>query len=346
MALFKLPTTRKREQQLEDLRTAIDRLKDHIDWMHGTLQHILTRGVPADTLPAGQVISNAYANAPNVEIYKGIFGESRPIKQQPSKLGIGSTLCQQVHFSLDEYRFWIAQLGLEPRLHRKDWEYFYVSQALWDRDLLAAGKRGLGFAVGHEPMPALFAKYGCEVVATDQAPEAAVKWGWSQSGQHTGVLSELERPSICPTEQFYQRVSFRNVDMNNIPDDLTDFDFCWSICSFEHLGSLEHGINFVENSMRTLKSGGTAIHTTEFNLSSNHDTIESENLSIYRRRDVEAMANRLTNLGYSVAPLDLEPRMGFVETVIDLPPYRHSPHLRLRIDKYDCTSVGIIITKP
>jgi SAM-dependent methyltransferase len=221
-----------------------------------------------------------------------------------------------------------------------------VAQALWDRDLLRSGTRGLGFAVGHEPMPALFAKYGCEIVATDQLLEEAVKQGWSQSGQHTGKLAELERPAICAPEQFYQRVSYSNVNMNDIPADLTDFDFCWSICSFEHLGSLEHGMKFVENAMNTLRSGGVAIHTTEFNLSSDLETIESENLSIYRRRDIDELTRRLSTAGYHVAPLDLEPRKGFVETVVDLPPYRHSPHIRLRIEKYDCTSVGIIVTKP
>ena len=47
-----------------------------------------------------------------------------------------------------------------------------------------------------------------------------------------------------------RRVSFRAVDMNTIAADLTDFDFCWSSCCFEHLGSIDHGLQFIHNTMR------------------------------------------------------------------------------------------------
>jgi hypothetical protein len=87
--------------------------------------------------------------------------------------------------------------------------------------------------------------------------------------------------------------------MNHIPSHLADrFDFCWSTCSFEHLGSLEHGLRFVENSIGTLKVGGIAVHTTEFNLSSDADTLESPNLSVYRRRDIEKLVKALEQAGH------------------------------------------------
>lgn len=134
--------------------------------------------------------------------------------------------------------------------------------------------------------------------------------------------------------------------MNAIPDHLSGrFDFCWSTCCFEHLGSLEHGLRFVENSMKTLKPGGVAVHTTEFNLSSETETLESPTLSIYRRCDIQTLISRLEAAGHSVEPLDLDKGTTFVDQHIDLPPYRNEPHLRLRIGSYDCTSVGIIVTR-
>jgi hypothetical protein len=330
---------------LNKLSEKVSSLSEHIDWMHGTLESIRRDGLPSANVSPALQLALQYAQKPQSELYTAIYGGSRPLRGSPAKLGIGSTLCQQIHFALDEYRFWMSELGLEPRLHRKDWEYFYVAQTLWERDMLRPGKRGLVFAVGHEPMPAVFAKYGCDIVASDQAHEDAVKWGWAQSGQHSSGASELERPNICAVDEFYRRVSYRSVNMNDMPTDLTGFDFCWSICSFEHLGSIEHGMKFVENSLRTLVPGGVAVHTTEFNLSSNSDTIETENLSIFRRRDIEELASRLEAAGHRVEPLDLEIKNGFVENLVDVPPYRNSPHLRLRIEAYDCTSVGLIITR-
>ena len=55
------------------------------------------------------------------------------------------------------------------RLHRKIWEFCFIAQALDERGMLARGRRGLGFAVGTEPLPAMFASRGCAIVATDLA---------------------------------------------------------------------------------------------------------------------------------------------------------------------------------
>lgn len=64
--------------------------------------------------------------------------------------------------------------------------------------------------------------------------------------------------------------------MNNMPEKYNnDFDFIWSSCALEDLSALEHGIKFILNSLRMLKPGGIAVHTKEFNVSSNFETIES-----------------------------------------------------------------------
>src|SRR5262249_36932792 len=156
---------------------------------------------------------------------------------------------------------WSSALGLPPTLHRKHWEFFYVCQALHERSMLLHGRSGLGFGVGREPLPALFASLGCIITATDQAPDAALKAGWQETGQHADSLSALERPDICSVPYFRERVTFETVDMNEIPFRFENrFDFCWSACCLEHLGSLEHGLRFVESSIKTLKIGGVAVH--------------------------------------------------------------------------------------
>ena len=97
--------------------------------------------------------------------------------------------------------------------------------------------------------------------------------------------------------------------------------------------------------MDTLKQGGVAIHTTEFNLSSNGHTLESRDLSLYRRRDIQELAERLMRAGYNVEPIDFDPGEALIDDYVDLPPYREEPHLRLRIGEYDCTSIGLIISR-
>jgi hypothetical protein len=116
--------------------------------------------------------------------------------------------------------------------------------------MLEPGRLGLAFGVGKEKLPSLFAKRGCKILATDQSFDSAVVGGWSATQQHAANVEALTYPDICPIDVFKNQVEFDEVDMNDIPERLSgQFDFCWSACSFEHLGSLERGLKFVENSM-------------------------------------------------------------------------------------------------
>jgi SAM-dependent methyltransferase len=174
-----------------------------------------------------------------------------------------------------------------------------------------------------------------------------VRAGWVRSAEHSSDLSALNDRGICTDRMFSELVSFAEADMNAIdPKFDGQFDFCWSACSLEHLGSLAHGMDFIKNSMKTLKPGGVAIHTTEFNLSSNDATIESQDLSIYRRRDIDALLADLAAAGHRPSPVDYTLGEGFAETVVDLPPFgRGEPHVRLRLGDFDCTSIGVIVER-
>ena len=278
--------------------------------------------------------------------YRRLLGDVAPPLFPPLSPVQGSRLCKQADCSSDTFRYWCDQLKRPPTLARKLWELVFIAQSLFERGLLSLGRRGLAFGVGREPLPALFASLGCTIVATDQDSDGARRAGWQQTDQHAAGLDSLEFPRICDPNIFRERVTFEAADMNDIPQKFRGgFDFCWSACSLEHLGSLEHGLAFVETAMKTLKEGGVAIHTTEFNLSSNSDTFESRDLSLYRRRDIQALVERLTRAGHDVEPIDFDPGDALLDGYVDLPPYREEPHLRLRIGDYDCTSIGIIISR-
>ena len=257
-----------------------------------------------------------------------------------------SSVCRQADLESAAFRGWCDAIKHPVMFHRKVWEYCYIAQVLAERGKLRPGMRGLGLAVGTEPLAALFADRGCEVVATDLDPAAAAgvdQGNWVATGQHAAGVEALNTKGICPPEEFAARVSFRYADMNAVPPDLTGFDFLWSSCAVEHVGSLALSKRAVLNMMDCLKPGGVAVHTTEFNVLSNEGTVEDGWAVIWRRRDLEELAAELRARGHRMAPLDLESGRGLADQYIDEPPYTHSPHLKLRFDSYIATSVGIVI---
>jgi hypothetical protein len=176
-------------------------------------------------------------------------------------------------------------------------------------------------------------------------PQAAADRGWTQTAQHAAGKEALRMPALCPDPQFAANVEFRFADMNHVPSDLEGYDFCWSACALEHLGSIEKGLAFIQRSLDCLKPGGFAIHTTEFNLSSNDDTVAEGGTVLFRRRDMEELARRVADAGHIMAPLNFDPGHGAVDRYIDVPPYLNEPHLKLVLSGYAATSIGLIIQK-
>jgi SAM-dependent methyltransferase len=334
-------------QEIDQLRTEIETLKDKLNGAKTTIRgdgDNTGARVSHDFNPA--VVVGYNGDDQNV-VYRGFIGDERPLSPSPAPVPFGSAVCQQIHFSLDQYRFWVRAMKDRPRYLRKQWEFVYISQVLYERKMLAPGLKGLGFGVGREPLPALFASFGCQIAATDQSLDGAVRAGWVRSHEHSADVSGLNDRGICTDRMFTELVSFAELDMNAIdPKFNAQFDFCWSACSLEHLGSLDHGLNFIKNAMKVLKPGGIAVHTTEFNLNSNDATIELPDLSIFRRCDIDRLLDDLATAGHFPSEVDYTSGGGFAETVVDLPPYgRGEPHIRLRLADFDCTSIGIVVTK-
>jgi hypothetical protein len=134
--------------------------------------------------------------------------------------------------------------------------------------------------------------------------------------------------------------------MTNIPDDLRHgtVDFTWSSCAFEHLGSLQAGADFVVASLDTLAPGGVAVHTTEYCVSSDTETVEEGATVLYRRRDITELAERIRALGYRI-DVDLTEGTTPEDQHIDVPPFS-DVHLRTTLGEYVTTSIGLIIEAP
>jgi SAM-dependent methyltransferase len=250
---------------------------------------------------------------------------------------IESRLCVERDFSAPWLHRWAEAIGQPIRLHRKLWEYAAIVEALAQRGMFGLDEqtRGLGFGVGKEPLPDLFARLGCSVLATDLQANAAGVEQWITSGQHLSG-----RPLA------HDRIVTRDVDMRAIPDDLRGFDFIWSSSSLEHLGSIKAGLEFLETSLRCLRPGGVAVHTTEFNVESNNATLDHGPVVVFRRRDLETLVLRLMS-GDGCYEANWESNWetgdGPADLAVDEAPYRAEPHLKLRLGGHVFTSALLVM---
>ncbi len=256
-----------------------------------------------------------------------------------------SELCKAKDWHTDWFARWCKELNERARFHRKQWEYIYIMQALWERGCIEKGNKGLVFAVGTEPLPSIFANHGCDITATDMYPQEGMEKGWNSGDQLCFGIESLNKRGLCSPDILKEHVNYQVVDMTKIPSELKDFDFNWSSCSFEHLGSLELGRRFLKDQLKTLKPGGWAVHTTEFNLSSNNQTLENGDTVIFRKRDIESIVKELRDEGHYVEVTDYSYGEEPEDFMIDILPHKEIVHLKLQLNEYIVTSVGLIIQK-
>jgi len=271
----------------------------------------------------------------------------RLARTTPDAAFMAHSTCSAADFFHPQYAPTCALIGHAPALHRKLWEWAFIIHKLRESGVVRPGARGIVFGVGQERLPALFASLGTSIVATDAPPEIGKSTGWQLSNEYSDSVEKLRYPDIVANAVLDERVAFRFCDMTRIDADLTGFDFAWSSCSFEHLGSLEAGLQFVIDSVeKTLRAGGVACHTTEFNLSSDEATLSDGPTVIYRRRDMLDLVERLTALGHDVEPFTIAPDAHVLDFHVDVPPYTQNPHLKLEMmGKFVTTSAGIVIRK-
>lgn len=254
--------------------------------------------------------------------------------------------CSARDFFHPEFKRLFRMLGIDAFFfHRKYWEWIYILHHISGEGV--SGKRGLGFGVGStEPLAAAFAMLGASVTATDAPSEIGIGSGWSRSGEHASVLEALPYEGIIDKETFRRHVEFDVCDMTSIPARFTDYDFCWSSCCFEHLGDLRKGLDFVIDSVeKTLKVGGLAVHTTEFNLSSTERTVESGPTVLYRKPDIDGLIGELRARGHHVVDFKVAPDSLVIDGYVDTPPYGPPAHLKLDLFGFTCTSAGLIVRR-
>lgn len=152
-----------------------------------------------------------------------------------------------------------------------------------------------------------------------------------------------------------QRVTFRPENMLDFSPQLRSesFDFVWSLCAVEHVGSIAAGQSFVLNSLSLLKPGGVAIHTVEFNLASNTITKQRIDESVWRMQDIERVRATAIERGYVVPSVSFGAGHGHLDRNPDVCQssgvrYRGLPggHVKLECDDLIMTSYAMVFIKP
>lgn len=281
--------------------------------------------------------------------------------QEFINIGLKSKPTTQEDMESSWLKYWADQLKIKPIMHRKIWELCYVPQAIYEKFENIRGKKGIVFGAGEEPLPALFASKGAEITVTDLHPDKVAGMGWAESNQHTDSLEKVYYENIIDRKTFKEKVSLRYVDMNDISSDLDgEYDFCWSVCALEHLGSIQNGLDFIENSLRTLKPGGLSVHTTEYNYTNEVESLDNWPTVFFQDKHFKQLAEKLKGKGYEFAELSFDIGNKPLDRYIDIPPYSEGEgwitkanwgnvnqhaHLKLSVDGFPCTSFGMIINK-
>lgn len=264
--------------------------------------------------------------------------------------------CQGQHFADDRYQGWAKILDVADARHRKAWEWAAILETARLGGVLVEGKSAVGFGVGTEPLSAALARFGMLVTATDLPMNDDESDHWASAAQHAASKDNLRHPAICRDAEFDQRVEFVAADMNALPAEIENrkFDFAWSSCVIEHLGSPAKGFDFVRHCFDLLKPGGIMIHTTEYELTAQHETQDYGHCAVYRQEDFSELADYFraqgcsidVDLGVSLAmPEDRWISSQAVPGAYD-DGYAEPAHLRLVIGDSVATSFAIVVQRP
>lgn len=256
-------------------------------------------------------------------------------------------------FQSEWYKHWAKKLqqtssgkGKFALRANKFWQNAVMAQALFEHGMLQDGKKCLGFGVGKERLPALFASMGVKVTATDQDFTKAKAKQWNNGQLAQGAFS-LNENGICTPDLFAKNVEFMPLDMNNIPTRLHGkYDFLWSNCALGHLGSIEKGLGFIESSLRCLKPGGWAVHTTEVNIISNDETVTTGDTVIFRLKDIYTLCRELTKQGFVCSPFSLSSSTSRQDDRVSLNPVWGTDHTKILVGGHIATQIVLIINKP
>lgn len=334
------------------------RLNRRIGKLERSIEELTAAATPAFKLQPAAATEAALRQAEllaAVDLRRHNAGSCPPTFSDLEGQAVSAAQCDDPRFL--ELGRWVEQWVGDPagrQYSRKLWEWLYIYEATNLAGLLRPGASAVGFGCGNEPLPAMFASHGVEVLATDQGIDGAQGEAWAATGQLMGDLAGFSRPHIVDDAELARLVRLREVDMNAVPADIGTFDIAWSSCVIEHLGSPQRGMDFIVESCDLLNPGGIAVHTTEMELTSRAETADYGHCAVYRIDDLMDLQKRLAEIDCTASfnfhvsmdtPADRWISMlAMVPEAQEIYPDRDG-HLKLALFDSVSTSYGVIVRK-
>ncbi len=267
---------------------------------------------------------------------------------QLSSPNLKSEIISEQRFLDPDFFYWMYFLREKPKLHNKQFQFYSVMDRAFSivKNGQPEERRAIGFGVGKEPIPSALVALGYKVLATDYF-DGDIAEEWRSTGEQSETFLDLNRRKIVSDEVFISSCDLQNMNMNSIPSSLYgSFDFVWSNCALGHIGSYEMGLDFILNSLKLLKPGGWAVHSTELDSSNSPERFESPNLSFYKLSDLEAVLDQAKEIGFVPLKIEKRPWNGRSEKYVVSEPWKKKPHLRIEIFGREINSVVIQIQRP
>lgn len=161
-------------------------------------------------------------------------------------------------FGPDLPRLIRSELREPPRFHRKQWEFAMILAALHADGVLRPGRRGLSMGGGRERLLYAVAPQVDRLVVTDLYGSGS---GW-EDARTDDPRDFIEAHMPFPVDS--ARIEALAMDMRQLDFGSESFDFCYSSCAIEHIGSRNDFLTHLKEVHRVLKDGGVYALTTEF----------------------------------------------------------------------------------
>jgi len=96
-----------------------------------------------------------------------------------------------------------------------------------------------------------------------------------------------------------------------------------------------------------------AFHTTEYDLDPEGTAMDNWGTVLFKKRHILDLKSRLEALGHTLYTVNFNPGEGVLDRFVDVPPFEHqprsdlhyvaAPHLRISVDGFTATSIGLLI---
>jgi SAM-dependent methyltransferase len=239
--------------------------------------------------------------------------------------------------------------GLEPRRHRKAWEFALGVQSLERAGVLDEEAMGLSVGAGHEAIVYYLANRCRWIFATD------VYGSGSFSHVEGSSLMLVDPDLYAPYEYRRNRLTACYMDALDLRFEDETFDYVVSFGSIEHFGGIEQATASLKEAARVVRPGGLVFVTTELAVDGGtHASIPG--IELFSPSTLTALVDAIPDLtpldgldlsipDNSSAPLiDLGPELGRIQAG-----NQTLPHVRMgvrdRTGLREFTSVAIALGK-